>query len=456
MRFSEFKLDESSRGVLFRTPGDPFVSRANPSDVLTFVQAQYFPSHEPNSRYETVEEFTEAVKKAGTDFPGITWVNKATSSTLAFAIITLKDAQGKNKFFGRFFSQIFANMAGKWGNDGLPGYDLNIKSSKKSKSGLKPTDIFELGKFFDSAQELIDDAKTKIEPNLGSGLDMILQKQMPFFSGETERLQAIRDDLGETISVACLWQGMIGGQAEDARAFLLKNQPWSSCSISFPKGKNNGLVDSVLRPQKGVAIGISAKGAAGAKASASNIWAGINLLRTTGQTNVVDQYPEAVEVLETINNETAIDGPFILGINYGICTHSDWQLTMEAIKNGYKQVPANRKWNNIKKLMKKVATQSTNAPNYSIGYHALAGLAKAVADTVNDHCPNFSEACLTFLNSSPLIQIHTDAKSDPKGVQITGFRSIWPPQFKGIVKLNAGKSYYTTDAINKFAFEFKK
>jgi hypothetical protein len=249
---------------------------------------------------------------------------------------------------------------------------------------------------------------------------------------------------------------MIGGQAEDARAFLLKRQPWSSCSITFPPGKNNGLVDSVLRPQKGVAIGISAKGASGAKASASNIWAGIELLRNTDQGSVVDQYPEAVEVLTIIQEESALNGPFLLGINYGICTHSDWQLTMEAIKNGYKQVPANRKWNNIKKLMKKVATQSTDAPNYSIGYHALAGLAKAVADTVNEQCPKFSEACLTFLNSSPLIQIHTDAKSDPKGVQITGFRSIWPPQFKGIVKLNAGKSYYTTDAINKFAFEFKK
>ena len=130
------------------------------------------------------------------------------------------------------------------------------------------------------------------------------------------------------------------------------------------------------------------------------------------------------------------------------------ELAIEAIKNGYKQVPNGPKWANIKKLMSHVATQSSAASNYSIGYHALAGLAKQVADTINEGAPKFSEACITFLNSSPLIQIHTDAKADANGVMITGFRPIWPPQFKGQVKLNAGKSYYTTDAINKFAFGF--
>jgi hypothetical protein len=454
MRFYEFTLTESSRGVLFRTPGDPFVSRANPDDVLKFDQAQYFPSQDPNSQYETIEELNAAKLQAEKDFPKITWVNKPSGASLSFAVVTFTDSQQQKKHFGRFFSQISANMAGKWGNDGIPGYELNIASSKKAKSGLKPTDIFQLGKSFGSAGEILADAKTKLEPSLGAGLDMLMQKQMPVFSGEKERLAAIRDDLGETISVVALWQGMVGGQAEDARKFLLKNQPWSSCSITFPAGKNNGLVDSVLRPKKGVAIGISAKGAAGAKASASNIWAGVELLRNTGQQAVVDQYPEAVQILDTINRETAVNGPFVLGIDYGLCTNDDWKLAIEAIKNGYKQVPNDPKWKNITKLMSHIATQKSTAPNYSIGYHALAGLAKQVADTINSGAPNFSEACITFLNSSPLIQIHTDAKADANGVMITGFRPIWPPQFKGQVKLNAGKSYYTTDAINKFAFGF--
>jgi hypothetical protein len=455
MRVNEFKLAESSRGVLFRNPGDPFVSKANPEDVLTFVQTQYFPDHNPNSRYETPEEFVVAVKDAGDQFPGIVWTNKPNSSTLAFAVITLQDAQNKEKYYGRFFSHIYANMAGKWGNDGIPGYDLNIKSSKKAKSGLKPTDIFPMGQQFDSLSDILSEAKNKLPPNLVSGLGMIANRQMPFFANETERMAAIRDDLGETISVMALWNGMIGGEAEDARKFLLKGQLWSTCSITFPPGKNNGLVDSVLRPRKGVAIGISSKGADGAKASASNIWAGVELLRSTGQQAVIDKYPEAVGVLQTIHEETTVNGPFVLGIDYNLCTTNDWHLAMESIKNGYKQVPDSPKWKNIRKLMSHIVPDKTDVGNYNIGYHALAGLAKLVADTVNTQCPNFSEACLTFLNSSPLIQIHTDAKADPKGVQITGFRPIWPPQFKGNVKLNANKSYYTTNAMSKFSFGYK-
>jgi hypothetical protein len=454
MRFHEFELTESSRGVLFRTPGDPFVSRANPDDVLKFDQAQYFPSQDPNSRYETVEELNAAKIQAEKDFPKITWVNRPTNSLLAFAVITFTDSQQQKKYFGRFFSQIFASMTGKWGNDGIPGYDLNIASSKKSKSGLKPNDIFQLGKSFASAGEIVAEAKTKLEPNLAVGLDMLLQKKMPIFSGEKERLSAIRDDLGETISVVALWQGMVGGDAEDARKFLLKNQPWSSCSITFPVGKNNGLIDSVLRPKKGVAIGISAKGADGAKASSSNIWAGVELLKNTGQQAVVDQYPEAVRILETIDTESIVNGPFVLGIDYGLCTRDDWTLALEAIKNGYKQVPTGPKWKNITKLMSHIVSKKSDAPNYNVGYHALAGLAKQVADTINSKAPKFSEACITFLNSSPLIQIHTDAKADANGVMITGFRPIWPPQFKGTVILNAGKSYYTTNASQKFAFGF--
>lgn len=455
MRFNEFKLTESSRGILFRNPGDPFVSKANPNDVLTFVQSQYFPSHEGNSQYETPEEFVVAQKEAADQFPGIVWTNRPTNSTLAFVVITLQDAQGTKKYYGRFFSHIYVNMAGKWGNDGIPGYDLNIKSSMKAKSGLKPTDIFPTGQQFDSIISLIAEAKNKLPPNLVGGLAMVSQHKLPFFTNETERLAAIRDDLGETISVMALWNGMIGGDAEAARKFLLKGRPWSSCSITFPAGKNNGLVDSVLRPKKGVAIGISAKGGAGAKASASNIWAGVELLKSTGQQAVLDKYPEAVGVLQTIQEETAVNGPFVLGIDYNICTNADWQLVIESIKNGYKQVPNTPKWANIRKFMAHIVSKKTDASNYNIGYHALAGLAKIIADTVNTQCPNFGEACLTFLNSSPLIQIHTDAKADPKGVQITGFRPIWPPQFSGTVQLNAGKSYSTTDAINKFAFEFK-
>jgi len=452
-------IQESSRGALFRNAGDPFASTTNPNDVLKFVQAEYFPSNAANSQFATPEEFAANVDHVTKAYPNLVWTNKANKSTLAFAVITLQDDTTNPptpRHFGRFFPMIYPDMAGKWPNDGIPGYKLATKTSQKANSGLKPTDIFSPGDWYDSNAQILQTASAKLDPSLVEGLNMVANNQMPVFQNEAKRETAIRDDLGETISVMALWQGMIGGQAEDARKFLLKTQPWNSCSISFPKGKNNGLIDSIIRPKRGAAIGISAKGAAGAKASVSNIWAGVESLRASGQSAIVDQYPETVSVLETIQNESLVNAPFVLGIDYQLCTQQDWELYNVAVKTGLKQVPNEPKWNNFKKLMSHIVSKTTNAGNYNVGYHALAGLASIVADTVNNHCPNFSEACLVFLNSSPLIQIHTDTRVDKNNVAVTGFRPIWPPQFSGTVRLNAGKAYSTTGGTQKYAFEFKK
>jgi hypothetical protein len=53
-----------------------------------------------------------------------------------------------------------------------------------------------------------------------------------------------------------------------------------------------------------------------------------------------------------------------------------------------------------------------------------------------------------------LLQINTYTEKTEKGITVSGFKTIWPPQFKGSIVLNAGKSYYATGAINKFAFSF--
>ena len=449
-------ISESSRGALFRTTGDPFVSISDPNDVLKFVQAQYFPDAAPNSKFEDAEEALANVEQVEQSYPNLVWTNKANKNSLAFAIITLNDSNNQPKHYGRFFSHIAADMAGKWANDGIPGYKLNTKTSQKANSGLKPADIFAPGQVFKNISEIINTASAKLDPVLIGGLGMIPQNQLPSFQGQAERESAIRDDLGETISVMALWQGMIGDQAEDARQFLLKTQPWSTCSITFPAGKNNGLIDSIMRPRKGQAIGISAKGAAGAKASSSNIWSGVLALRASGQGALVDQYPDAVTVLETIQDETLVNAPFVLGTNYGICTHQDWELYNLSVKQGLRAVPKGPEWANFKTLMSHITPKTADAGNYNIGYHALAGLASVVADTVNQSVPKFSEACLVFLNSSPLIQIHTDTKVTPQGVEVTGFRPIWPPQFSGIVRLNAGKAYSCTGGTQKYAFDFKK
>lgn len=458
MRFFEFYLQESSRGILFRTVGDPFKSTTDPNKVLTYQGSEVFPPTVPgqgSAQFPDPETFKQEVSAAEKKFPGISWTNTANSSMKAFAVVTLDNPVTKKKeYFGRFFKEISPDMAGKWKNDGIPGYTLDTKASKKSRSGLKPNDLIPGGQQFSDPQSIIDALKPDLDPAIKAGLMMLVEKKLPVFSVDAGMEAAIRDDLGEIIAPMALWQGMISAEAESARKFLLKEIPWSACAITFSKGKNTGLIDSYIKPARGVAVGISSKGADGAKASASNIWAGVELLRSTGQQAVVDEYPEAVHVLEIIKKESQYRGPMVLGMEYGFFTEQDEALINQAIKQGMQQLPKTPEWENIGILMKRFAARDVTKSNYNIGYHALAGLAKMVQEKVNSSVPKFSEACLTFLNSSPLLQIHLYTKASGNTVSVTGFKTIWPPQFKGNVSLNAGKSYYATGVINKFAFGF--
>jgi hypothetical protein len=453
MRFVEFNsLLETSRGVLFRSVGDIFTSLQDPSKTLTFAGSQLFPS--PKGAFPDALAFQQAIKSAEKKFPGIQWTNSPTSATLAFAVIILEDPATKKKvYFGRYFKEILPDMAGKWLNNGIPGYALGIKSSSKARSGLKPNDLLPIQQFKNPAA-VIAALKEGLDPAIIEGLKMITAGKLPYFKVSPDLEAAIRDDLGEIIAPMCLWQGMIGAEAEAARAFLLKKTTWNACSISFSAAKNSGLVDSIIRPPRGIAVGISSKGASGAKASVSNIWSGVELLRSNGQGDVVAKYPEAVKVLEIIQDSSTIGGPINLGIMFGLCSQQDGALINDAIKQGIRQVPKNPKYKNIVALMNAIASKGMEKSNYNIGYHALAGLAKLVADRVNTQTKNFSEACITFLNSSPLLQIHLYTKADKNGIAVTNFKTIWPPQFKGNVSLNAGKTYYTTGYSSKFSFGF--
>jgi len=96
----------------------------------------------------------------------------------------------------------------------------------------------------------------------------------------------------------------------------------------------------------------------------------------------------------------------------------------------------------------------TQLPNYNVGYHALASLAEAVARDINND-PVFGEACLKFLNSSPVIQLHMSAAKQKDGdVAVTGFISKYPPNFKGTVRLDASKNYSSTMAGGRMNFAY--
>jgi hypothetical protein len=458
MRFKEFEIVlESSRGLLFRKSGDLFTNIKNPKKTLEFVKAELFPKQ--GNKYPDVNAYKKALNDIQKKLINITWTNQPKSNMLAFGVVTLKDPKTQQQFyFGRYFTEIKPDMAGVWKNNDIPGYQLATTSSKKSRSGLKPKDILIVGQQYRNVTEIVNAVKTqnKAGDEVVEGLAMIIKNKLPSFKIDPNLELAIRDDLGEVIAPMALWQGLNDNpETEAARKFLLKTASWNSCSITFVESKNAGLIDSYLRPQKGVAIGISSKGGQkGNKPSVSNIYSGIELLRSNGQQEVIDKFSKAVKILEIIKQSSIFEAPIKLGIMFGQCSEKDGQLIMDYINKGIKKLPVGSQYGNIKKFMSQILPKDPDAANYNIGYHALAGLAKLVAGYVNIKIVEFPEACLTFLNSSPLLQIHTYTEKTENEINISKFKTIWPPQFKGSIRLDAGKAYSTTAATQKFAFDW--
>jgi len=450
-------LRESTRGILSRTSGDKFTSVSNPNNYIEFVQAIMFPKEE--DKYKTLELRDEAVKLV-TQNKNVTWVSgkgdkimagKPPINYLNFAIAEFKDQNGQPVYFGRYYLRKFP-VEGQWENK-LPGYTSAMKGSLKSKSGIQPADLLQTNAPL-TPDSIVKSIRTNDE-NIKNGIAMILQKQLPIFPNEKEREKAIRDHLGEIISPMCLWQGMISGSAEEARKILIKGQPWNSGTIRFPIGKNTGLVDSFIIVPGFPQIGISSKGGKkGAPASIGNVLAGYKQLQRLGNTDVINKYIEANKILETLGL-SAIEGPLKVAEKFGIATPEQLNYIRQEHKKATKRAPARLTW--LTELLSTKKVNDYKNPGYTIGRHALAAIADKVGSYINN-TPDlkFSEACITYINSSPLIQLYLQTKVDKNDVHCTGFKSIWPPDFKGTIIADAKKSYWATDNPNgRMAFDFK-
>jgi hypothetical protein len=474
MRFFEVEhlITEAARGLLYRSQGDIFKDQTGKE--IVFLQVGYVPG-QPGA-FETYDEMMEAYAKLQKMYPGVIESNKPSSQSRAFAVLEFQESGTQNKlYFVRFFQNIKADMAGAWQNGGLPGnWQLQKASSLKASYKLKPADIFNIDARFGSVGDTISAAEQsgKLDETLINGLKMLLNKQLPTFPGYKEKEAAVRDDLGETIAPLAIMQNMVNdGGIMTARKVLLGNRPWSSCVLSFPKGKNAGLIDSYLTPKSGLAIGISSKGAEGAKASAANIISGLRSVREKANDSdpsvsdsakqLLTDYKKVVAILDEIGNGSIITGPLSLGIKYGFIDQSEATAIQEAIQQGTKDwAQAGYGPNslvNIQKVMGNIGGGSRAVdyknPRYNVGYHALAGLARAVAEKVNS-TKGFSECALKLLNNAPLIQVHMHTTSNGNDVTVTGFDTIYPPQFQGTLTLVADKSYYALGAGGKFGFGF--
>ena len=454
-------LMEKSRGLLYRDAGDSFFqgSKDNPTAEIVFDKVDYFPGM-PGA-YANYDEMSQVGADLFKQYPAIAWSNKPTQASKAFAILTFNGpAAGQKTYFGRFFNEIKPDMAGFWKNSELPGgWQLNKAASLKgSYYKLKPADLFPTNSTFDTPADTVAAMGTrpgttpdqmasidKIRP----GMDQLLAGQLPKFENMGDMVTAVRDDLGETIGPIALIQGMnMGAGAEAARKDILgKDGSYGGSKINFPADKNNGLVDSYLFHPSGIEIGISSKGEKGASASVKNISDGVETARQKGQDELLTKYADQVEVIERVGHLSSLDFPIVYGVEQGIIDKATGEEIKQMINTN--AMPTNPA---ILDLMSDIKAKKDN-PRYNTGYHALAALARRVSKNINQD-PKFGEACLKFLNSSPIIQLHLNGSEKGGNYTVTGFTSKYPPDFKGTVGLDASKCYAATGTIGRVSFSY--
>ena len=450
---SESILLEKARGLLYRDKGDKFV---NPQgQEIEFQQVAYIPG-QPGA-YETKEELDAGVEQLKQNYPNVVFVNNQDNSMRAAAVLEFKDTKtGKMVYFARFFKQITNDMTGQWKNDGLPGnYQLQKASSLKSSYKLKPLDIFAPGSEFPTPQDLIK--QLSASPNgqaLAKDAASILQGQLPVFKGMAEKETAIRDDFGEVLAPVALLVGLIKTEgSEEARRLLNNNSPWSG-TIKFSKQKTSGLVDSEVDLPTGITLGISSKGKGGATASIKNIYDGIKVIEKQEDKSLITDNPKSISVIKIVAEASSVDGPFAIARELKI---ADVVALEPIVKDLIAKNPPNFKaYPQYQDVLTSYANRKKADkanPRYNIGYQVLSVIAEDMASAVNK-IKGFGDTCIKLVNASPIVQIYAKTSKKGEDVAVTGFDALYPPNFKGVISLDASKVYYSTGTNGRYTFAF--
>jgi len=242
--------------------------------------------------------------------------------------------------------------------------------------------------------------------------------------------------------------GIVGGQADEAKVALAGGTDWANMPIFWPQSKNHNLVDSEFTAPNGVKIGVSSKGGKGAAASVKNLYDSLMLNQKNVELMRTVEY--AGSIVTAIAENTAMQGPFVLGEMLGISTPALRDEVNSCIESG------KRDFDGLSEEATKFAStikSDPTKPGFNTGYAILAGLAKAVAGIVNSN-PEFTKGALALLNTASIVQLYTKVSKKGDDVAVTSYEAVYPPNFKGTILLDNGKTYYGGVPKGKFAFKF--
>jgi hypothetical protein len=491
MRYNEIKLVETrineASGIFNRQPGQMF-KHGDTGHELEFIDVTAYPidpiEHEGKTwsgQYPTPELRDEAVAKINKDSnKTIQWTNNPTAGTLAFGLAYLLDQEddfykkapeaSKPTFthiFGRYFQQVRqAGLPANWNSKYMMGYRVQTGAATKLQQGLMPQDILGLEeKRYKGIDGLMADIRTNLKekPEILAGFETVAKGILPApFEGQREFATAIRDYAGEILQPIAIMAGAdVGAGIVAAKQDLIPNEDWGDLDLYWPSGKNHALVDSAFVRADGLEIGISSKGKNGADASMKNIMDAINKARVSSP-ELVKTHKNVVSVCELIAKETGEDGPPKLCAALKLISEKTVKQILQlpwstGVKNQVKLgLEDLEKLNNPELLTVREAYGAKfDHPNYNLFYHMVTNCAKMAAAKLNAD-PKFGEGMMAFMQQSSIVQVYTNVTNNGNTVSVGNFKSVYPPQFDGIILVNGGKNYASTKIFGKLAFSMPK
>jgi hypothetical protein len=451
-----------ARGLSGRTPGETYSRGDTTDDKIVFKSLTFYPDV---GSYATPDEFmdawTQVEQSAGHP---IEKVNQPNAGMRAFGIAAFDTAVG-TRYLAKFTKEIkpVKTQNTFFQTKDIPGnFSQTDARGSKEKAGYKPSDVLTNLKK-QTPKSILAQIGAKFTPDSSeyrAAATIINSSTFPVsVDGTGMDFKGFRDYFCEMLQPCVLINGgNVEGNAGEAAALFMGRNGFAGCTVSFNANVSGGLYDSLLVSPEGKQIKLSSKGAKGAMASSVNLLVALRELEAAGMPQFAQNYPEVVDILNTIDKGNHDSGPLDLAVQFGIITPDEIPQVMSL-----KQYAGDKNFNigktkispNLKQLYKdRTAEDLSKVVPLN---HLVSSIAYKVCNEINLKT-NFSEAAADILNHSAFVQMYTDASKSKDGqFVIQGFRTVWPSKLFTQVTLEAQKSYSSTSSSGgKLVFNINK
>jgi len=472
MRFSEFKIVESQGGLIRRSQEvaqGKTVTFAKGDLSLNLTGVAVIPDNAP--AYETLQELEQGLKDvlAANGNPTTLYFSKIMPKSRAALVVFFSDEQGKSYSFVKFAN---AKKPGAfpivWANSDFSAetgfIQADNKIAERAQFNLKPNALFETDTYLQAANlPVLMTQRTDLPQGVPEQISQLLSNvaegsNQPVVGAE-KYMSTYEIDLGESAAPIALVTGnFVGGSYKEAEDALLAplGLTWQSIqNVLFPGAGSNLLYDSYLQLNKNTTLKVSSKDKKGGAAAAVT-----GLMKEIEQNpdrfrEVTDNraYQEILQVVKTIADNSAVNGPLMLAEQFGMISAEENQAIRDHWGKGEKTDDTGwTKSPGIAAAFKRKGAKLED-PAYDIGFHALAGVAELVADRLNQF-KNIDQFFKAVLERSTMIQVKAKMQKSGNGAFFSNFTVIYPPVFSGGIKVVAGNNYMASRRpIGKISFK---